>query len=145
MQLPHYPAGQRVIVDGARPDGRWTFQLPRFAPTAELELGGQHYALPVTADTLYLLPDERRLIVVGRRSFVYHFVPERLRCVQLRDAPARSQQRQATSIRVARAGGQGIAIELEEDVEPFSLPAEHLERLNPLCELTETLPLCVSG
>jgi hypothetical protein len=146
MSLDAYPNGAEAEIVGASPAGRWSFRLPEFRYWIRVDLGAWRYQLPIIPDTLYLLPDEQKVTVVGRRTFLYQFVPEMRRAVRVMSAPDALAVRTATSIRELRAAPRaGVPIEVEPSKLFPAAAMESLVRSHPMIDLTESFPLCPSA
>src|SRR5262249_40508701 len=103
MSLPAYPGPVPVTLRGASPSGKWSFRLPAFQYWITIDLGARRYQLPLTADTIYLLPDENTVTVVARRTFIYQFLPQRIRSVRVTSQPLEGEPAPVTTIRALRA------------------------------------------
>ena len=143
MMLPTYPSGEPFELTGMGLRERLSFTLPPVRLSIQLHLGGCEHELLLVPDTLCVFPDHARLFVVARRAFIYQFVPERIRRITLcahRDvAPA-----PARTIRIARAD-KSVGVPIVPDDDNLVGAFDDILRLNPLTELIESLPLCVSG
>jgi hypothetical protein len=155
MTLPFYPHGAEVQMVGATFGKPWRFRLPEFRYQLRLDLGGARYQLPLVADTLYLHPDEKRVVVVARAAFIYQFVPEKLRAVRVQPGPETpiGQQPTAsgnpniltTTIRKQRAAKEPTVPIVIPPSSVMELALEPVIAGHPLIDLIETLPLCPSG
>jgi hypothetical protein len=146
MSLDAYPNGAEVEIVGASPTGRWSFRLPDFQYWLRVDLGASRYQLPIAADTLYLLPDEQKVTVVGRRTFIYQFIPERMRTVRVMSTRDATALNAPTSIRELRAAPRpGIRVEVPPSKIMPAATLESLARNHPISELTESFPLCPSA
>jgi len=87
LTLPFYPHGADVEMVGVSSGKPWRFRLPVFRHQIRLDLGGARYLLPLVPDTLYLRPDDRRVVIVTRAAFIYQFLPEKLRSVRVQGGP----------------------------------------------------------
>jgi hypothetical protein len=73
LRLASLEGGQRVEVEGVRPDGALRFALPRLAVTARVRLAGDApVELALRADTLVVDADARRVEIVLRASLDVH-------------------------------------------------------------------------
>jgi hypothetical protein len=145
MAMPTYPVGAEVTLDGVSAKGRWSFRLPALSAWIRVELGDFRYQLPIVPDTLYILPDEERVTVVGRRTFLYQFLPERRRAVRVMSAPDATAARTPTSIRELRASPRpGVPLEAPPS-SSFNFTLEHMMLHYPFMDVLETFPLCPSG
>ncbi|MDC0671630.1 DUF2169 family type VI secretion system accessory protein [Nannocystis radixulma] len=145
MALPAYPAGELVTLTGMRHGAPWTFNLPAFQYWLEVDLGGRLYQLPMSVDTLYLLPDEGKFSVVARRALIYQFLPERLRSLRVLGAKATAPRARTTTIRQLRAQlSDEVPICIESSTE-LDLPLDMLVANHPMTDILENLPLCPSG
>jgi hypothetical protein len=145
MVLDKYPGGTGMSLAGMGPGSSWQVRLPELALHAHVRLGDAEYRLPLEVDTVCLLPDYRRFFLVARRAFVYQFLPERVRSVQVVAAPASSAARPTT---IAEQRRQSAPLVRVEPVMPDSespVPFELMRELNPMTNLVEALPLCPSG
>jgi len=146
MTLPVYPAGETVTLVGMRPGSPWSFKLPAFKYGVEVDLGGRSYHLPLTADTLYLYPDEGKFAVVARRALIYQFLPERLRSLRVVEARAAATRARTTTIRQLReVPDAAVPVCLESSIPELDLPLEAMIANYPMIDILETLPLCPSG
>jgi hypothetical protein len=146
MTLPEYPEGAEVELTGVRRDGApWRFRLPPLRAWARVELGASRYQMPIAADTVYFLPDEERVVVVGRRTFVYQFLPERRRVTRVMSAPDTTAYGATTSIRELRAAPRDDVPVAVEKPTLFEMPLDEMIRRHPMTPLTEGFPLCPSG
>jgi hypothetical protein len=146
MTVPEYPEGAEVELTGVRRDGApWRFRLPPLRAWLRVELGVRRYQMPVAADTVYFLPDEERVVVVGRRTFVYQFLPERRRVTRLMSASDTTAYGATTSIRELRAAPRDDVPVVVEKSTVLELPLEDMIRRHPMTPLTEGFPLCPSG
>jgi hypothetical protein len=144
MQMASYPAGGIVELGGMRPEGVWSFRLPEIPLSAEVDLGGVRYVLPLVVDTLVMLPEQRRFYVVARRALVYEFVARRQRRIQVRADGLKDATFNTSTIRAARTDpGSGLRVLPEDD--ELLIPFDVLLRFDPMTELTESLPLCPSA
>ena len=144
MQMASYPAGSVVELQGMRPEGRWSFRLPEVALSVAVELGGARYELPVVMDTLVMLPEQRRFYVVGRRALVYQFVARRERRIQVVAHASDGLVGTPSTIHAARID-HGVGVQIVPDDDDLPIPFDVLLRLDPMSELTESLPLCLSA
>jgi hypothetical protein len=145
MNVPAYPEGEMVELSGASARGDWRARLPPFRYQVHVALGARSYRLPVVVDTVYLAPDEDRLVIVGRSAFIYQFVPARVRTVTVVAGPEQAAADRPTTIRALRAEPRAdVPVEIEPS-RVIDLPLEELTRQHPMTELVEELPLCPSG
>ena len=147
MTLPAYPGGKTVRIAGVRPGvAPWSFVLPKFEHSLRVELGDAAYQLPIVADTLYLLPDARMFVVLGRRTVLYQFRPERLRSLRVLATPSEAELARPTTIRALRERpSPDLPIRPEPSQLGLMLPMEALLAAHPMAEILETLPLCPSA
>jgi hypothetical protein len=152
MSLPAYPHGASVELSGVRFGKPWQFALPKFRYQIRVDLGAARYSLPLRPDTLYLRPDEGRVVIVARCAFVYQFVPEKTRSVRVQATPeALTREPPAdsafpmTTIRQQRAAKEPTVPIVIPPSDQLSLALEPVIAAHPLIDLIETLPLCPSG
>jgi len=145
MCLPSYPDGAEVDLGGVSPRGKLSFRLPPFRYWLRVELGAARYQLPIIADTLYLLPEEEKVTVVGRRTFLYQFLPERPRAVRVMSSPDANVVGTPTTIRELRAAPRpGVPVEVHTS-KHYKISFESLVQAHPIIQLVENFPLCPSG
>jgi hypothetical protein len=161
MGLPAYPHGAEVELTGMSFGKPWCFRLPDFRYQARLDLGSARYLLPLVPDTLYLYPDDARVVVVARCAFIYQFLPDKLRAVRVQPTPETLTGRPPptstahaasgtlttalTTIRQQRVAKEpSVAIVIPASPE-LSIPLEPIIAAHPLIDLIENLPLCPSG
>jgi hypothetical protein len=145
MSLPAYPGPVPVKLRGASPNGTWSFRLPAFQYWITIELGAQRYQLPLTADTIYLLPDENKVTVVARRTFIYQFLPRRIRSVRVTAQPLEAEPAPVTTIRALRAAPRSDVPVKIESSEILALMPESFVDAHPMMNLLHGFPLCPSG
>lgn len=146
MNVPDYPAGTPAELVGVTPaGGTWRFRMPAFAAWLRVDLGARHYQMPVVADTVYFLPDEQRVVVVGRCAFIYQFVPERPRVTRVMSAPDVTAYGATTTIRELRAAPNPEVPVMIEKPSFIDIDLDAMMRHHPLADLTDGLPLCASG
>lgn len=87
FRLESLVGGEQVELIGMTPDAPLRFSLPSLPLEVEVTLAERSYLIPVKIDTLVLLPEERRFVVIYRGSFTYRYVPEEQRLAILRLAP----------------------------------------------------------
>jgi hypothetical protein len=145
MSLPAYPGPAPVTLRGASRTGTWSFQLPAFRYWITIELGARRYQLPLTADTIYLVPDENRIAVVARRTFIYQFLPGRIRSVRVTSQPLAGDLPEVTTIRALRAAArEDVPVKIERS-EIMALVPDSVVEAHPMMDLLHQLPLCPSG
>jgi hypothetical protein len=144
MQMASYPAGSTVELRGMCPEGTWSFRLPEVPLSVEVDLGGARYELPLVVDTLVMLPEQRRFYVVCRRALVYQFVARRERRIQVVTHRGDSTPQTLSTIRAAR-NDDSVGLPIVPEDEDLPIPFELLLRLDPMSELIESLPLCLSA
>jgi hypothetical protein len=110
----------------------------------EVDLGGARYELPLVVDTLVMLPEQRRFYVVCRRALVYQFVARRERRIQVVTHRGDSTPQTLSTIRAAR-NDDSVGLPIVPEDEDLPIPFELLLRLDPMSELIESLPLCLSA
>jgi hypothetical protein len=141
-----YPAGERVEMVGFRPGPPLSFTLPELAPVLRLKLGDLTHELPLTVDTLCLFPATAEVVVAGRFTFVYQFVPERKRTMRLALSPGLRLPTLVTTIaQQRRLRTATIPLELDVAPELSFLPVEQWLANNPLGEIVDRLPLFPSS
>lgn len=127
-------------------DGPWQFSLPSIDLVAAIRLGQKTYQVPLVADTLCLVPGQRRLWIVARRAFVYQFLPERPREIQIVQANAAGLEDGGTTIAKEMASKMPtVSIEPPDAPENMPIPWDMLRELHPLTNILEGLPLLASG
>jgi hypothetical protein len=103
MQIASYPAASVVELSGMQQEGKWSFRLPEITLSAEVDLGGARYALSLVADTLVLLPEQRKFYVMARRALVYQFVARRDRRIRVFEGHSEAITSRSSTIRAARS------------------------------------------
>jgi hypothetical protein len=145
MCLPAYLDGAEVELTGVSQKGRMVFRLPDFRYWLRVQLGACRYQLPIVPDTLYLLPEEEKVTVVGRRTFLYQFLPERRRAVHVMSAADDNVVGMLTSIRELRGAPRAeLPVEVYQS-RYFTTPLDVLVQAHPTLQLLESFPLCPSG
>jgi len=144
MQMTSYPTGSLVKLRGMRPEGLWSFKLPEIPLSVEVNLGGACYTLPLVVDTLVMLPEQRRFYVVARRALVYQFVARRERRIRVLARQSDSIVSRPSTIRAARVDSSAGLLIVSEDDDPL-IPLDVLLAMDPMSDLTESLPLCLSA
>ncbi len=82
--LPGYFAGgEPVILAGVRPDGGYSFPLPRLAPGIALKIGEQREEFHATCDTLRIDCESQTLVLVARVSAIVHGRVHKLRWLKI--------------------------------------------------------------
>ena len=150
MSLPAYPAGATLTLEGASVRPRWRLRVPEFRYWISVELGARQYRLPLTPDTVYLMPDEDKVTVVARRTFIYQFLPARLRTVRVTAQPAEGATPLAadaamTTIDELRAAPRDDVPILIEPSRALALPMEAMVEAYPLIDMVRGFPICPSG
>ncbi len=144
LWLDHFPAGERFTLKGMGHLEQLSFVVPDIRLALHLDLGGRIEELDLLADTLHVYPDDARFEVVVRRALVYQFIPERRRILTIKSDTARRAAGTTTTIRRAQQDATlGVAILPEDEDSP--IPFEILKTLNPITDLIESLPLCLSA
>ncbi|WP_437761134.1 DUF2169 domain-containing protein [Sorangium sp. So ce281] len=69
---PHLRGGEPVVLDGVSPDGPLAFSLPVCRVVAKCAFARRVVRRLMTLDSVYLEPDERRVSLVYRATFVAH-------------------------------------------------------------------------
>lgn len=144
MQMASYPAESAVELRGMRPEGLWSFRLPEVALSVDVDLGGARYTLPMMPDTLVMLPEQRRFYVVARRALVYQFVARRERRIRVLAGRSEDATSIPLTIHAARIDPRSGLQVLPED-DDLLIPFDVLLCSDPMVELTESLPLCLSA
>ena len=149
MSLPAYPAGAKLTLEGASVKPRWRLRLPEFRYEITVELGARHYRLPLTPDTIYLMPDEDKVTVVARRTFIYQFLPQRTRTVRVTAQPVgaalATPAAPTTTIQELRAAPRDDVPILIEPSRAVALPLEAMVEAYPMIDLVRGFPICPSG
>jgi hypothetical protein len=145
MSMAKYPAGSTVELMGMTPDGRWTFTLPRLEFAVQVTLGERHYSLPMTPDTLYLFPEQRKLTVIARRTLIYHLVKERKRTTRVMAGSAAAADQPTTITALREKPRAECPIECAESEAEMGISLDWLRAIHPLTEIIEQLPVCVSS
>jgi hypothetical protein len=91
-----------------------------------------------------MLPEQRRFYVVARRALVYQFVARRERRTRVLAMRPEDAMLSPSTIRAARIDPDSGLQVLPEDDE-LLIPFDVLLRFDPMAELTESLPLCLSA
>ena len=146
MSLPSYPAAARLTLEGASVRPRWRLRLPEFRYWITVELGDRLYRLPLTPDTVYLMPDEDKVTVVARRTFIYQFLPARMRTVRVTTQPlAVTAAAPTTTIQELRAAPRDDVPIVLEPSRALALPLEAMVEAHPMTDLVSGFPICPSG
>jgi hypothetical protein len=146
MTVPAYPEGEEAELVGVTASGgTWRFRLPRFRSWIRVDLGARRYQLPVVADTVYVLPDEQRVVVVGRCTFLYQFLPERRRTTRVMPREDTTATSAPTSIRELRVEPRADVPITVEQPTVLDIPLEEMIRRHPMNDMIEGFPLCPSG
>ncbi len=66
---PHLRGGEPVVLEGLSPDGPIAFPLPTYRVLARCTFARRVERRLMTLDTVYLEPDERRLVLIWRAAF----------------------------------------------------------------------------
>jgi hypothetical protein len=69
---PHLRGGEPVMLEGVSPDGPIAFSLPSYRLLARCTFARRVERRLMTLDTVYLEPDERRLVLIWRATFAAH-------------------------------------------------------------------------
>ncbi|MFO8111265.1 MAG: DUF2169 domain-containing protein [Desulfosalsimonadaceae bacterium] len=75
--------GMDVVLEGLTPEGLLQFTVPGWEIGADLLLNEKWVEVKLRADTLVLLPEEKRFYIVYRFNFTYEYVPGTERTVRL--------------------------------------------------------------
>jgi hypothetical protein len=143
MILDSYPAGQELRLRGMTLADTWRFRLPELALGLDVMLGPHTHHLPMNVDTICVFPDHRRFYLVARRAFIYQFEPREQRHVRLSFAvPSRSAEPGSFRQLAPALAARFAALDPAYDA---LLPFELLRELNPMTEILEGLPLCLSA
>jgi hypothetical protein len=144
MRLPEYPVAQQLLVQGMRPDGDWRFIVPDLRVVLEVRLGEREGSLELKPDTLCAFPSYGRFIVLARASFLYEFVPRRVRTVRLRWAePGEVRPPVALSLTQREAANDTALIQPGTSDSP--IPFELMRELYPLRSIVERFPVFLSS
>jgi Uncharacterized protein conserved in bacteria (DUF2169) len=144
MRLPDYPVGQRLLVQGMRPEGDWSFVVPDFRAVLDVRLGESEDQLELKPDTLCMFPSYGRFFVLARASFVYQFVPRRVRTVRLRWAEP-GETRTAVALSLAQREAAGDTSLMQPEAKDSPIPFDLMRELYPLRNIVEGLPVFLSG
>ncbi|MBM7116339.1 DUF2169 family type VI secretion system accessory protein [Archangium primigenium] len=91
---PYLKGGEQVLLTGGTPDGRWAFTLPRLSVPVTLHYRSGPRDLLGLLDTIMLLPDEKRCVLVWRATARLEGKPTHLREVQVGTTLGRERARQ---------------------------------------------------
>ncbi|REG14286.1 hypothetical protein ATI61_1275 [Archangium gephyra] len=69
---PHLRGGEPVVLEGVSPDGPIAFPLPTYRVVARCHFARRVERRLMTLDTVYLEPDDRRLVLIWRATFPAH-------------------------------------------------------------------------
>lgn len=87
----HLEGGEQVVLTGMTPEGRWQFTLPVRSVPVTLHYHTGPRTFPGRLDTLVLLPDEKRCVLVWRATARLEGKPTHLREVQVGTTPGRER------------------------------------------------------
>ncbi|HKQ70796.1 MAG TPA: DUF2169 domain-containing protein [Polyangiaceae bacterium] len=144
MRIARYPAGEQVVVHGMTHDRPWVAALPPAQFGLSLTLGDASYQLPLITDTLYVLPDYNRIVVVARRAIVYQILPNRPRVLQVFAGTPPTPSELGSIGQERRAHAPSVAFGPAATPEAMPLPFDAMLALYPLTQVVESLPLCLS-
>jgi len=146
MTAASYSAGSPVELLGMRPEGKWAFTLPRVEFAAKVMLGTKNYVLPMTPDTIYLFPEERKLSVIARVTLIYQLLKERKRTTRVGPRGTGDAAEATTTIAALREKPRTeCPIACAEEEASLGISLDSLRAMHPLTEIFERLPLCISG
>ncbi|HEX5749511.1 MAG TPA: DUF2169 domain-containing protein [Archangium sp.] len=91
---PYLRGGEQVVLAGVTPEGRLQFSLPEMTVPITLHYRSGAQEVPSIIDTVVLLPDERRCLLVWRSTTRLKGKPTHLFEVQVGTTPGRQRAKQ---------------------------------------------------